>query len=165
MGLRKTLYLQARFSVLSKKKQGQKNDINPSKGFPFARPNLFAGVAKSWITLLSSMYISSLVDNRVFSFLNQTTWEKKLFDKCKQCDVTHVETVCCHFLIKNHLVKFIWHLLREGIDGWISNGNITWLNTHQCRGNTGISNSTGWRPHSWILNFIPAIQYHTLFLL
>ena len=64
-------------------------------------------------------------------------------------DVLDVDFVACGKSLvvvfePNHL-NHIWHL--GGIDGRISNGNITWLDTHQCRGNTGISNGTGWRLH------------------
>ena len=62
--------------------------------------------------------------------------------------------MCIVIFERNPLGKLIWHLalLVELMVGF-QNENITWLNTHQCRGNTGISNSTGWRAVWWNFEF------------
>ena len=66
----------------------------------------------------------------------------------------HMWKPCIVIFERNPLEKLIWHLalLLELMVGF-QNENITWLNTHQCRGNTGISNSTGWRAVWWNFEF------------
>ena len=121
MSLWKIFYLQARLSVLWRE-EGQKNDVIPSKGFLFPAYLLLAGGLELGRRVQRSDYLFAVLDVD--------------FVACGKSLVVVFEP--------NHL-NHIWHL--GGIDGRISNGNITWLDTHQCRGNTGISNGTGWRLH------------------
>ena len=97
-----------------------------------------------------------------FSFRSKPPWRRNYMTNVTNATLHplmqalwgHMWKPCIVIFERNPLGKLIWHLalLVELMVGF-QNENITWLNTHQCRGNTGISNSTGWRAVWWNFEF------------
>ena len=138
MSLRKIFYLQARLSVLWRE-EGQKNDVIPSKGFLFPAYLLLAGGLELGRRVQKSDYLFAVLDVD--------------FVACGKSLVVVFEP--------NHL-NHIWHL--GGIDGRISNGNITWLDTQHINVRAIREYQTALDDGSIILDFfnLKFLHFHTV---